>query len=47
MKPLFSSDEEANAAPAAPVATAPAFPPLATSGIADNLPVSRPEASAT
>ncbi|MBB3223092.1 toxic anion resistance protein [Pseudoduganella umbonata] len=46
MKPLFSSDEEANAASVAPVATAPVFPPLATSGTADNLPVSRPEASA-
>ena len=49
MKPLFSSDEEANAAstaPTAPVATAPAFPPLSTpAGTSDMLPAARPEAS--
>lgn len=51
MKPLFSSDEEANAAseaPAAPVTTAPAFPSLSTpAGTSDMLPAARPEANAT
>ena len=47
MKPLFSSDEEAKAASAAPVAPAPAFPPLLDpAGTQDLLPASRPEASA-
>ena len=51
MKPLFSSDEEANAAPAAPAApaatVAPAFPPLLTPATtSDSLPALRPEASA-
>jgi hypothetical protein len=49
MKPLFSSDEEANAAPAAPVAPvtpAPAFPPLINpASTLDALPALRPEAS--
>lgn len=49
MKPLFSSDDEANAAsaaPTAPVSTAPAFPPLSTpAGTSDMLPAARPEAS--
>jgi uncharacterized protein YaaN involved in tellurite resistance len=49
MKPLFSSDEEANAAstaPTVPVAPAPAFPPLSTpAGTSDLLPAARPEAS--
>jgi uncharacterized protein YaaN involved in tellurite resistance len=46
MKPLFSSDEEANAASMAPVAPAPAFPPLTTpAGTSDMLPAARPEAS--
>jgi uncharacterized protein YaaN involved in tellurite resistance len=49
MKPLFSSDEEANAASTAPTASAtpaPAFPPLSTSaGTSDMLPAARPEAS--
>jgi uncharacterized protein YaaN involved in tellurite resistance len=49
MKPLFSSDEEANAAsaaPPAPVAPAPAFPPLSTpAATSDMLPAARPEAS--
>lgn len=47
MKPLFSSDEDAQAASVPPVAPAPTLPPLlnpaATSGM---LPASRPEASA-
>ena len=50
MKPLFSSDEEANAASTAPVTPAPApmpsFPPLSTSaGASDMLPAARPEAA--
>ncbi|QOL50260.1 toxic anion resistance protein [Massilia litorea] len=49
MKPLFSSDEEANAAstaPTVPAAPAPAFPPLSTpAGTSDLLPAARPEAS--
>ncbi|MGX4642719.1 toxic anion resistance protein [Massilia sp. SYSU DXS3249] len=50
MKPLFSSDEEANAASTAPVTPAPApmpsFPPLSTSaGTQDMLPAARPEAN--
>src|SRR5690349_3440918 len=49
MKPLFSSDEEANAAPAAPVAPvapAPAFPLLINpASTLDALPALRPEAS--
>ncbi len=46
MKPLFSSDEEANAAPT--TQPAPAFPPLLDPApMPDMLPASRPEASAT
>ncbi|RYE61100.1 MAG: toxic anion resistance protein [Hyphomicrobiales bacterium] len=45
MKPLFSSDDEANAAPTAPAT--PAFPPLLNPAPApDMLPAARPEASA-
>jgi len=48
MKPLFTSDEEANAAPAAPsVSAAPAFPSLLDPApTSDTLPAMRPEASA-
>ncbi len=47
MKPLFSSDEEANAASTAPTAPAPSLPPLFNpAGSADALPALRPEASA-
>ena len=47
MKPLFSSDEEANAASALPVAPAPSLPPLLNPApTADGLPALRPEASA-
>ncbi|HBF49958.1 MAG TPA: toxic anion resistance [Massilia sp.] len=47
MKPLFSSDEEANAVPPAPTAApAPALPPLFDpAGTADALPALRPEAN--
>ncbi len=46
MKPLFSSDEEANAAPTPPVATPSAFPPLtAPSSSSDMLPAAPPQAS--
>ena len=46
MKPLFSSDEEANAASQAPAAPAPApsLPPLSTPVGMDALPALRPEA---
>ena len=44
MKPLFSSDDEAKAASAVPVA--PLAPLLNPSGTSDMLPASRPEASA-
>ncbi|KFI07890.1 toxic anion resistance protein [Massilia sp. BSC265] len=45
MKPLFTSDEEANAAP--PVPATPAFPPLLNPApTSDTLPAARPEASA-
>jgi uncharacterized protein YaaN involved in tellurite resistance len=47
MKPLFSSDEEANAASALPVAPAPSLPPLLNpAGTMDALPALRPETSA-
>ena len=51
MKPLFSSDEEANAASSTPTTaapvSAPAFPPLLdTAGTSNALPTLRPEASA-
>jgi len=47
MKPLFSSDEEANAAPTLPTAPAPSLPPLFDpAGTSDALPALRPEASA-
>ena len=47
MKPLFSSDEEANAASALPVAPAPAMTPLLNpAGPLDLLPASLPQASA-
>lgn len=47
MKPLFSSDDEANAASAAPVTPAAGFPPLLDPARApDALPALRPEASA-
>lgn len=47
MKPLFSSDDEANAASAAPVTPAAGLPPLLDPARApDALPVLRPEASA-
>ena len=47
MKPLFSSDEEAQAASAQPVAPAPALAPLLNPAITSGmLPASRPEASA-
>jgi uncharacterized protein YaaN involved in tellurite resistance len=47
MKPLFSSDEEANSASALPVAPAPSLPPLFNpAGTTDALPALRPEASA-
>jgi uncharacterized protein YaaN involved in tellurite resistance len=46
MKPLFSSDEEANAAPTAPPAPAPMLPPLSSPAVLpDMLPAARPEAS--
>lgn len=46
MKPLFSSDEEANAASALPVTPAPSLPPLINPAPApDALPALRPEAS--
>jgi uncharacterized protein YaaN involved in tellurite resistance len=46
MKPLFSSDEEANAAPTAPTAPAPMLPPLSSPAVLpDMLPAARPEAS--
>jgi uncharacterized protein YaaN involved in tellurite resistance len=49
MKPLFSSDEEANAAPTAPApafAPTPALPPLSSPAVLpDMLPAARPEAS--
>lgn len=47
MKPLFSSDEEANAAsaPTATPAPAPAFPPLLDPAASGVLPALRPEAS--
>ncbi len=48
MKPLFSSDEEANAAsaPTATPAPAPAFPPLLDTAAASGvLPALRPEAN--
>ncbi|QOY95095.1 toxic anion resistance protein [Massilia sp. UMI-21] len=45
MKPLFSSDEEAQAASPVPATPAPAFPPLLEpAGTQDMLPASRPEA---
>jgi hypothetical protein len=47
MKPLFSSDEEANAASTVPQVPAPSLPPLFNpAGTADALPALRPEASA-
>jgi uncharacterized protein YaaN involved in tellurite resistance len=47
MKPLFSSDEEANAASTVPTAPAPSLPPLLNPApTADALPALRPEASA-
>ena len=47
MKPLFSSDDEANEASAAPVAPAPTLAPLLTpAGTADMLPASLSEAGA-
>lgn len=47
MKPLFSSDDEANAASAMPVAPAPVLAPLLNSAhTPDALPALRPEASA-
>ena len=47
MKPLFSSDEEANAASTAPTAPAPSLPPLLNPApTPDALPALRPEASA-
>ena len=47
MKPLFSSDDEANAASTAPPAPAPVLPPLLNpAGTPDMLPASRPEVSA-
>ena len=47
MKPLFSSDEEANAASTVPAAPAPSLPPLFNpAATADALPALRPEASA-
>lgn len=46
MKPLFSSDEEAQAASAPPVAPAPTLPPLVNPAVTSGmLPASRPEAS--
>ena len=46
MKPLFSSDEEANAASAAPAAPAPALAPLLNpAGMPDLVPAARPEAN--
>ncbi|SFD68654.1 toxic anion resistance protein [Massilia yuzhufengensis] len=46
MKPLFSSDEEANAASSAPVSTAPSLPPLINPvAMPDALPALRQEAS--
>ena len=47
MKPLFSSDEEANAASTKPVAPAPAMAPLLDPALTtpDMLPAARPEAS--
>lgn len=46
MKPLFSSDEEANAASTVPVAPAPAMAPFPSlAGTPDALPALRPEAS--
>lgn len=46
MKPLFSSDEEANAAPTAPPAPAPMLPPLSSPAVLpDMLPAARPEAN--
>ena len=47
MKPLFSSDEEANAASTVPTTPAPSLPPLLTPApTPDALPALRPEASA-
>jgi uncharacterized protein YaaN involved in tellurite resistance len=46
MKPLFSSDEDAQAASAPPAAPAPGLPPLNPAVTAGMLPASRPEASA-
>ncbi|MET0855620.1 MAG: toxic anion resistance protein [Telluria sp.] len=47
MKPLFSSDEEANAASAMPVTTAPSLPPLINpAGSPDLLPAAPAQASA-
>jgi uncharacterized protein YaaN involved in tellurite resistance len=47
MKPLFSSDEEANAAPTMPVTTAPSFPPLINPASSpDMLPAAPAQASA-
>jgi len=47
MKPLFSSDEEANAASTVPTAPAPSLPPLLNPApTPDALPALRPEASA-
>jgi uncharacterized protein YaaN involved in tellurite resistance len=47
MKPLFSSDEDAQAASVPPVAPAPTLPPLLTPAVTSGmLPASRPEASA-
>jgi uncharacterized protein YaaN involved in tellurite resistance len=47
MKPLFSSDEDAQAASASPVAPAPGLPPLLDPAVTSNLlPAARPEANA-
>jgi hypothetical protein len=46
MKPLFSAEEEANAASAVPSTPAPALPPLFSPAGTDALPALRPEASA-
>src|SRR6186997_731195 len=46
MKPLFSSDEEAQSTPVTPVATTPGLPPLFNPAVAsDMLPASLPEVS--
>lgn len=45
MKPLFSAEEEANAASAVPSTPAPALPPLFSPAGTDALPALRPEAS--